>query len=243
MKNCIKIILLLCAVYMSNAQEQNRSHSSSWNSFIPTVRIDNSFYVTSEFHFRRTHFLQDWEQFIARPAIHFKKNETYDFALGYSYIRNYAFSDFTIPIDANEHNLWQQVQLEHAQEKIKFKHRFRLEERFIDKIITTSRGNYDSDGNTYNTRFRYRFTLTRPLLKIDDNKSISVELFDELFISLEEGIRPKSFNQNWFYAGLRYPITSRIGLGIGYHNIGLNGGNPTFITNHILQTTLTYMMN
>ncbi|PKG44073.1 hypothetical protein CXF67_01585 [Psychroflexus sp. MES1-P1E] len=71
---------------------------------------------------------------------------------------------------------------------MKFKHQFRLEERFIDKIITTSRGNYDSDGNTYNTIFRYRFTLIRPLLKIDDNKSISVELFDELFISLEEGI-------------------------------------------------------
>jgi hypothetical protein len=122
MKNYIKIMLLLCAVHRSNAQEQNLSHSSSWNSFIPTVKIDNSFYVTTEFHFRRTHFLQDWEQFIARPAIHIKKNDTYYSALGYSCIRNYAFSDFTISIDANEHNLWQRVQLNHTQDKIKFKH-------------------------------------------------------------------------------------------------------------------------
>ncbi|MFT5926662.1 MAG: hypothetical protein ACI9WL_001411 [Rubritalea sp.] len=243
MKNYIKIMLLLCAVHRSNAQEQNLSHSSSWNSFIPTVKIDNSFYVTTEFHFRRTHFLQDWEQFIARPAIHFKKNDTYDFALGYSYIRNYAFSDFTIPIDANEHNLWQQVQLNHAQDKIKFKHRFRLEERFIDKIATDSTGNSDTDGTTCNHRFRYRFTLTRPILKISDTQSIFIELFDELFINLEEGTRPKSFNQNWIYAGLGYPITSKIGLGIGYHNIGLKGGTNTFITNHMVQTTLTYVMN
>jgi hypothetical protein len=135
------------------------------------------------------------------------------------------------------------VKLNQAQDKIKFKQRFRLEEGFTDKIATDSTGNSDTDGTTYNHRFRYRFTLTRPILKISDTQSIFIELFDELFINLEEGTRPKSFNQNWIYAGLGYPITSKIGLGIGYHNIGLKSGTNTFITNRMLQTTLTYVMN
>lgn len=243
MKNsCIALLLILTFTQVS-AQVQKASHSSSWNSFIPKVKIDNSFYIASEFHFRRTNFLKDWEQFIIRPAIHFKKNETYDFALGYSYIRNYLFSDFSIPINANEHNIWQQVQLSHAQGKINFKHRFRLEERFIDQIVTVSNGGYKIDGNKYNNRFRYRFTLTRPILKITENKSVSIKVFDEIFMNLEDGIRPKSFNQNWFYIGLDYPITYRVVLGMGYHNIGLQGNNDTFITNHILQTTVSYNLN
>jgi len=242
MKDICTALLLILVFNQARAQEQKDSHSSSWNSFIPRVKIDNSFYTVSEFHFRRTNFLKDWEQFIIRPAIHFKKNETYDFAIGYSYIRNYTFSDFTVPINTNEHNIWQQVQLSHAQGKINFKHRFRLEERFIDKIVSLPDGLYNIDGNIYNNRFRYRLTLTKPIIKIDKNKGISVKIFNELFINLEDGIRPKSFNQNWFYVGLDYPITSKMALGMGYHNIGLQDGNNIFISNHILQTTVTYVI-
>ncbi|TXE18568.1 DUF2490 domain-containing protein [Psychroserpens burtonensis] len=243
MKNIYIAFLLILVFNLASAQENSASHSSSWNSFIPKVKIDNSFYITSEFHFRRANFLKGWEQFIIRPAIHFKKNETYDFALGYSFIKNYSFADFSIPINANEHNIWQQVQLSQSQGKISFKHRFRLEERFIDKIVESSNNHYGIGGGNYNNRFRYRFTVTRPIIKIKEDKSISVEIFNELFMDLEDGIRPKAFNQNWFYVGLGYPITSKMGLGIGYHNIGLNGGNNTFITNHILQTTITYLVN
>jgi hypothetical protein len=240
MKNSCITLLLLLVFHQVSAQEQRiKRHSSSWNSFIPKVKINNSFYIASEFHFRRTNFLKDWEQFIMRPAIHFKMNETYDVALGYSYIRNYSYSDFSIPMNANEHNLWQQVQLSHAEGKINIKHRFRFEERFIDKIVTVSNGHYKIKGNNYNNRFRYRFTLTRPMLKITKNKSISIKVFDEIFMNLENGIQPKSFNQNWFYVGFNYPITSKISVGIGYHTIGLKSGNG-FINNNILQTTISF---
>ena len=243
MKNIYITLVLIIVFNFTNAQDNNASHFSSWNSFIPKVTIDNSFYITSEFHFRRTNFLKGWEQFIIRPAIHFKKNETYDFALGHSFLRNYSFADFSIPINANEHNIWQQLQLSQTQGEISFKHRFRLEERFIDQIVESSNNQYGIDGNNYNNRFRYRFTVTRPIIKIKEYKSISIKMFDELFIDLEDGIRPKSFNQNWFYVGLEFPITSKIGLGFGYHNIGLNSGNNTFITNHVLQTTIAYSIN
>jgi hypothetical protein len=50
---------------------------------------------------------------------------------------------------------------------------------------------------------------------MSDTHSIFIELFYELFINLEEGTRLKSFNQNWIYAGLEYPVTSKIELGLG----------------------------
>ncbi len=225
------------------AQETKNSHYSSWNSIVPKMTFNKSFYIKSEFHFRRTNFLKDWEQLMIRPSVHYKPDEIYDFSLGYSYIRNYSFSDFSTPINANEYNIWEEVQLSHAGKRLKFKHRFRLEERFIDKIVQPSVGVYSIKGTSYNNRFRYRFTLTRPLIKLSGTKSISLQIFDELFINLDKGIRPKSFNQNWFYLGLGYPITSKIRMGMGYHNIGLKSGNNRLITNHILQTTVSCNLN
>ena len=243
MRKYIKIVLLFCVIQLVNAQEQKVSHSSSWNSFVPKVKIDSSFFVTSEFHFRRTNFLKDWEQFVIRPAIHFKNNKAYDFALGYSYIRNYSFAYFSSPINSNEHNIWQQVQLNHWQGKINFTHRFRLEERFIDNIEQNIDGSYSIYGDNYSNRFRYRITLSRPIIKIKEEKIVYMKIFNEFFINMEEGIRPKSFNQNWFYVGVGYPITSKLNLDIGYHNIGLKSGSDRFITNNILQTTISYTIN
>lgn len=243
MKNLYIVLLSLLVFKFAGAQETKQTHYSSWNSFIPKMKINKSFYVKSEIHFRRTNFLKDWEQLLIRPAIHYKPADVYDFALGYSYIRNYSFADFSSPINANEHNVWEEVELRHTLIRLKFNHRFRLEERFIDKLVQPSEGVLNIDGTTYNNRFRYRFTLTRPLIKLNETENISFQIFDELFINLDQSVRPKSFNQNWFYIGLSYPITSKMALGMGYHNIGLNGGNDTFITNHILQTTVSYSIN
>ena len=237
------ILFLLYAVNSIHGQEIKKVHSSSWNSFIPKLTLSEHWYLKSEFHFRRTNFVSDWEQLLLRPSIHYKTNDTYDYSLGYSYFRNYAFADFTIPVDANEHNIWQQIALSHTSKKMKFNHRFRLEERFIDKIIQSPGGLYEIRGSTYNNRFRYRLTLNRPVIKVREAKFISLKIFDELWINLDQGIQPKSLNQNWFYAGLDFPLDRHLTFGMGYHHIGLKGGSTTFITNHILQTTVSYAIN
>ena len=243
MKKIIGIFFLLSVVNTINGQEIKKDHSSSWNSIMTKMELSEHWQLVCEFHFRRTNFLQDWEQVIARPSVHYKPNTTYDFSIGYSYIKNFAFSEFSNPINTNEHNLWQQVALNHSSGKIKFNHRFRFEERFVDNIIEPSIASYIIDGTSYKNRFRYRFTLKRPIIKVKENTFISVKIFDEIFINQDKGICPKSFNQNWFYVGLDYPLNKHFTLGIGYHNIGLKGIGNTFITNTILQTTVGYTIN
>tara|TARA_B100000809_G_scaffold266760_2_gene331282 strand:- start:14599 stop:15330 length:732 start_codon:yes stop_codon:yes gene_type:complete len=243
MKNYIKIVFFLGFFQFTLAQGNNYSHCSSWNSFVPKVTFDKSFCLVSEFHFRRTKFLNDWEQFVFRSAVHFKQNQTCDFSLGYSYIQNYSFADYSISINVKEHNIWQQLQLNHVEGQINFKHRFRLEERFIDNVLKLSYKEDVIKGQNYCNRFRYRFTIELPILKIYKTKKISVKIFDEIFVNLKKGIRPISINQNWLYVGLGYPVTSKMALGIGYQHIGLNSNANTFIANHILQTTMSYTVH
>jgi len=181
MKKITFLLFLIISINTICAQEVKNNHHSSWNSIIPKINLTEQWHFTSEFHFRRTNFLTDWEQFIVRPSIHYKPSNAYDFAIGYSYIQNYTYSDFRIPINANEHNVWQEITLKHESEKLKFDHRFRLEERFIDKIIQSLTGTYTIDGTNYNNRFRYRLTLTRPIIKIEEEKFIFIKIFDEFF--------------------------------------------------------------
>lgn len=234
------IILFFGAILSGTAQENDSySHFSSWNSITPKVSINEHFYAKSEFHIRRTKFLKVWEQFLVRPSLHYKLNTTYDFSLGYSFIRNYAFSEFSVPINANEHNIWEQVALSHEEGKYGFNHRFRFEQRFIDNIISQTNGGFSIDGTNYANRFRYRFTVSRPIFKLSEDKSVSIKFFDEIFLSLDDGLEPIDLNQNWFYLGFSAPINKTITMGLGYHHIGLTNGNEVFVSDEILATSIS----
>lgn len=240
MKNNILLLVLLAVLGTANAQEgTNFSHFSSWNSFTPKVNLNEQFYAKSEFHIRRTNFLAVWEQFLVRPSMHYKPNVTFDFAFGYSFLRNYSYSDFSIPINANEHNIWEQVALSHKEGAYGFNHRFRFEQRFIDNIITTANGDFGIDGTNYANRFRYRFTVSRPLFKIGEDKKVSIKFFDEIFLSLDDGLEPIALNQNWVYLGFSVPIRNNISFGLGYHHIGLTSSNEVVVSEEILATSIS----
>ena len=239
-KIVIYLMLFLGSILSSLAQEDdNSSRFSSWNSITPKVKINEHFYAKSELHIRRTEFLEVWEQFLVRPSLHYTPNATYDFSVGYSFVRNYAFSEFSVPINANEHNIWEQVALSHKEGKFSFNHRFRFEQRFIDNIVSQTNGDFGIDGTNYANRFRYRITISRPIFKISEDKSVSIKFFDEIFLSLDDGLEPTDLNQNWFYLGLSTPITKIISLGLGYQHIGLTNANEVFISDDILATSIS----
>ncbi|MCH3884504.1 DUF2490 domain-containing protein [Tenacibaculum aquimarinum] len=240
MKNNIILLIMFAVLGTVKAQESaNFSHFSSWNSFTPKVNLSEKFYAKSEFHIRRTDFLSVWEQLLIRPSIHYKPNTTFDLSVGYSFIRNYNYAEFSVPIDANEHNIWEQVALSHKEGKYDFNHRFRFEQRFIDNIIASNDSGFAINGTNYANRFRYRFTVSRPLFKISEDKKVSIKCFDEVFLSLDDGLEPIDLNQNWVYLGLSVPLRSNISFGLGYHHIGLTSSNEVFVSEEILATSIS----
>ncbi len=230
-----KIIIYLFLSIPLFTIAQTKESYNSWNSLIVDYKLNDNFYLKNEAHFRRTHFLSDWQQILIRPSFHYKYNETVDFSVGYTYSKN--FRDIH---NFNENGLWQQVMLLHKSDKSSFKHRFRLEQRFIDKVVQIPNNTYKIDGTNFKMRFRYRFTWSMPLLKVNKDKSIGITAFDEIWLNTGRGITPKSLNQNWFYTGLSYPLSKKTSIGLGYINTYIPKGNNNFNSNHILQTTLKY---
>ncbi len=229
------IFYSLFFLFSSIVWSQTEESYSSWNSLILDYKLNDSFILKNEAHLRRTDFLKNKQQLLIRPSMHYKLNKTIDIGMGYTYAKNYREThDFT------ENDLWEQIQLQHASWKLAFKHRFRFEQRFVENVIETTENQFEIDGTEFLMRFRYRFTVSLPVIKVSKSNMLSVTMFNEIWLNTEKGIAPRSLNQNWFYTGLSYPILKNGSISVGYLNDYAPIANNQFRSNHILQTTLKY---
>ncbi|MDT0556187.1 DUF2490 domain-containing protein [Patiriisocius hiemis] len=235
--NLIIFILVLFASKTLLGQSEDFTHSSSWNTITVKANLNEKLFLKTEFNFRRTNFLQDWEQIVLRPSIQYKLDDALTAAVGYTNIQNYSYAAFSTPINTRENNLWQQLFLKQDVKYFDISHRIRFEERFQEQV-----GSVDNlsaiSGTDYSGRLRYRFIVTVPILIQQD---ISVVAYDEVFLDFEKGLQPKNLNQNWIFIGFRFRESEHITITSGYHNINISRDNFT-ITNHVWETSLIYTL-
>ncbi|OIQ19478.1 DUF2490 domain-containing protein [Lacinutrix sp. MedPE-SW] len=236
-KKHVCLILVLTFVFYTKAQEK-QTHYSSWNTINFSKKINNNWFVNTEFNLRRTNFLKSWEQFIVRPFVHYRISSNLDIAFGYSFIKNYNYSTYSIPIDVVENNIFQQLTTKQKFSRFSFIHRFRLEERFIGKVIENDFNSYSLKGNNYKNRFRYKFQILVPI-KFNASHKIHVVVYDEVHLDLENGLKPKNLDQNWMFLGVSFNANNHINIKTGYHEIHAYRTN-FLINNKIWETTITY---
>ncbi|WP_438961613.1 DUF2490 domain-containing protein [Nonlabens sp.] len=233
------VVLFFFFISFLNTAQDQETHYSSWNTINIQKEINNKWSVNTELNFRRTNFLKDWEQFIIRPFIHYTFENDLDIAIGYSYIKNYSYSDYSKPIDALEHNIFQQLTIKHKFSRFSLHHRLRFEERFAQNIVATSTNEFVTDGTTHKNRFRYKFQITVPVITFTTNRSLGLVLYDEAHIDFGTGLRPEKLDQNWMFLGVSFRASEHIKIRSGYHDIYAKRGD-IFINNRIWETTLTY---
>jgi hypothetical protein len=238
MRQLLITILVLLIVSKSFSQENN-THNSVWNTINIHKKLNDKWSLSTELHFRRTNFLKDWEQFIVRPFVHYKFENDLDLAVGYSYIKNYNYSEYSTPIDAIENNIFQQLSIKHKFSEFSFEHRLRFEERFQQNIVEIAPNIYIKEGLKYRNRFRYKFQITVPLTTLSSNQVLELVLYDEVHLDLGNGLRPEKLDQNWIFIGFSFYPSKHIKIGSGYHDIYLKRGD-LFINNQIWETSLIY---
>lgn len=238
MRQLVITIFLIMFFFIVNAQERE-IHYSSWNTIDINKKLNEKWSVNTEFNFRRTNFLRVWEQFIIRPFVHYTFENDLDIAIGYSYIKNYNYSDFSTPIDFIENNIFQQLTLKHMFSWFSFDHRLRFEERFQQNIVETEPNSYSVDGVKYRNRFRYKFQITIPLKTFTSNSKLSLVVYDEAHLDFGNGLRPEKLDQNWMFFGFSFRASEYVKVRTGYHDIYAKRGD-FFINNQVWETTLTY---
>lgn len=214
MKHFLFAVFFTCVSISSFAQRtkevQNQNHF--WWSINSTVKVFKQWSVIGDLHIRRTNYLKNnnfyYTQIGAAYAIN--KNLSVSFAGGHMWLANRTA---TTELFVNENRLVQQIQLNQPLGKVLLSQRFRLEERWIQKVVN----NQLTDSYRYTTRYRYQLGLTIPLSK---NRYVpTIALSDELMLQTGKDIVYNNFDQNRLFAGIKQQITPSLAVDFGYMRV------------------------
>jgi hypothetical protein len=206
-KNCIRIFLLGSLIGFSQQDNGN------WLMYFGTNKISEKFSIHSEFQYRNhTISPTNIEQLLLRTGLnyHFKPNASATF--GYAHIGNHVYESVRKSPETEEHRIWQQLLTTNNIGRVKFEHRYRLEERFAE--------------TDFKIRFRYRLMLFVPLNRPKiETGTMYLGFYDEIFIN----DKATFFDRNRLYGGLGYQHADNIHFQVGVLRQETQTASKTFL--------------
>ena len=239
-------IVAICVGFLTmalntNAQQKQivDSNFNTWLSNTNMYNVHAKWFLSSEFHIRRTDGFNLWQQLLLRPGANFRLNQHVVFSVGYSYSLGYPYGNESVYITTPEHNSWEQVTLKHSIGKLAINHRYRFEQRFIGNRTKDAEEKYHIDGFNFSERFRYQLTAIIPLVV---SKKWFLRIFDEVFITQQRFV-PSGLNQNRVYAGAGFKFNKRGTVQLGFmHQLIKNSDGIHSESNYTLQCSVGYVI-
>jgi len=171
----------------------------NWIMYFGTNRVSDQFSIHSEVQYRN-HTLSptNIEQLLLRTGLNYHLTDKALITAGYCYIASHQFESEQREPESREHRVWQQFILTNNIGRVKFEHRYRIEQRWVDE--------------DYRGRFRYRLMLFVPLNKPKIEKgTLSIGLYDEVFVNSKQIF----FDRNRLYGAIGYQLHKTATVQIG----------------------------
>ncbi|WP_378172020.1 DUF2490 domain-containing protein [Aquimarina sp. SS2-1] len=207
MRKILLVLALTTSALSTYSQETGENEWGAWYMYFGTNQITDQLSIHSEAQFRFYEIADTFNQLLLRTGLNYHLNENAIATVGYAYINtDGTFEDVPGEENSEEHRIFQQFILKNKVGKVKFEHRYRLEQRFI----STQGDNFTEH------RARYRLQLTYPF-----NDKWFLNVYNEVFINLQEPI----FGQNRLYGAVGYNVKSNFSIQLGYlknHFTGIN---------------------
>ena len=167
--------------------------------YFGTNKISEKFSIHSEVQYRNhTIAPVNIEQLLLRTGLNYHFAENAFATAGYAYIGNHIFESERSSPEVEEHRIWQQLITTNNLGRVKFEHRYRIEERFIEA--------------DFKMRFRYRLMLFVALNRARiETGALFLGVYDEVFINGGE----EFFDRNRLYGGLGYQFSKNVNLQTG----------------------------
>ena len=135
MKKLIAVILLITSSQISFAQSDGQDDLGSWFMFFTNSRVSEKVSIHAEAQYRNYEVGTNFNQLLLRTALNYKLSDKAIASLGYIYITtDGTFEEPQGEENTTEHRIYQQFVLKNTVGKLKFSHRYRLEQRFINSL-------------------------------------------------------------------------------------------------------------
>lgn len=209
-------ILYLFSISLdTSGQKTINEQYQNWTQYFINLRIKENWSINSDVFFRWKELDGRKLQSGIRASITYHFKQPISASAGYVYFIHYP-STSAITITKHEHRPWQQILITTKKGRIQLQHRYRFEQRFIERASNTQL----IDGYTFNFRLRYQLAIQVPINKKEIEKGVIYGLaYNEIFVNFGKEIVYNYFDQNRTSVGLGYQFSRSFAATLGYQYI------------------------
>lgn len=212
----------------SSTYSQTQHQSSGWLMFMNNTKLSKHWGAYLDMQLRSGHQYENVRHILVRPGITYYANSQNEFTVGYLLNNTFTHLNGTADNVLTEHRIWQQYIFKHKLSNVSATHRFRLEQRFIER---------SGKDELFAQRLRYFVRFIVPLEKGIKNfeEGFFVALQNELFFNVQHKneLNRKIFDQNRAYVAGGYRLSKALDIEAGYLNQSIKGLQNNTINNVI----------
>ena len=211
-KHCFFLVALICVAFTVNAQTATRkvnTHSLFWLGSVNTIRFNQHWAVVADFHYRTYDFTANPYNYITRGLLNYWFSENLTAGIGYGHMWSGAMTSEPHPY-SNEDRITEQVQLTSKKGRFSITNRWRLEQRWQQKIIDNKKT------NDYRFTDRVRYALTFVYSPFKNKMLPSFTNYEEVMVQFGKEVVYNTFDQARISFGIRQPITPHLNADINY---------------------------
>ena len=198
----INLIIACVIIPMTFLSQTKEDKLGSWWMYFGTHHLNEKYSIHYETQLRHYELGTNFFQLLPRIGLNYKIDDNSMVTAGYAWIPTQPNLDEGFDGDlVTENRIWQQFILRNKIHNIKFRHRYRLEQRWVKQNDITS----------YKNRARYMLSAKVPLSK-DESSPLFLFIYDEIFLHIDDN----PFNQNRLYGALGYTVNKNMNIQAGY---------------------------
>ena len=208
----INLIIACVIVPITFLSQTKEDKLGSWWMYFGTHHLNEKYSIHYETQLRHYELGTNFFQLLPRVGLNYKIDENSMVTAGYAWIPTQPNLDEGFGGDlVTENRIWQQFIFRNKISNIKFRHRYRLEQRWIKTPIPNSLITVPDKNTTYKNRARYMLSAKIPLSKKEDFPFF-LFIYDEVFLHIDDN----PFNQNRLYGALGFQVNKNMNIQAGY---------------------------
>ena len=200
-----RIFYLVCIVFISNnvkGQNPAENELGNWLMYFGTHKISEKYSLHYETQLRNYEIISNFNQLLPRVGLNYHIDESSIVTAGYAFIPTQNEFDKGWGKEmVTENRIWEQFILRNSINRVKIRHRYRLEQRWVKA----------GDITTYKNRARYMFSVKLPISK-NEESPLFISLYDEIFLNISDN----PFDQNRLFAALGFQVNKQMNIQLGY---------------------------
>lgn len=220
------MLFIFCLLTCSASSQTHEQ--SAWIAYFNSLKLSQKWGLHLDVQARSADDVNYVKHLLIRPGLTYYFDSKQNVTVGYGYIG--TFNNPDIPTDRNltEHRIWEQYIRTYQMGRVAMAHRFRLEQRFIERPAT----------DIFAQRLRYFIRAVLPLKKPEAtfDKGVFLALQNELFLNLQnkDKLNGHVFDQNRAYVAAGYRLNPKFDIEAGYLNHYTDAAGENSI-NHVAQ--------